>query len=420
MNNFPSPVIWKALVLTQVLLFVGETFWCFFPIPYWDAIDWILSYLRNGAAAVFAPHNEHRLPIPRLLIGLDIDLCGGLLWPVSAVALSAAFVLAVLIGRATIAAAKQFDAAAVTPGCALVVSLLLRGYTIPDYVTPTNIQFPIGLAFSALALATLASRSGSLAAASALALALAATGCGAGGLAVLPVLAWLAWRVHGDVATTLMFGAATVIIPVLYIRGMSVASPTDLTWSRLPLFLAEYFGVPWTRLSATLPLAWVQGGVVVATLTILILFKIVRGPLTPSTAFLLGLAATVLAVALMTSVGRASAVDLHTQGSRYGIYAATAQAVFLALLWPWIWARVRHWREGWRALAFIAVAGLLITEQVVSGVAVHHRTVEIADAARNLCGGSVAPSDLAQIYPLPDRALNFIHEIESRKLYCFR
>jgi len=167
MNNFPSPVIWKALVLTQVLLFVGETFWCFFPIPYWDTIDWILSYLRNGAGAVFAPHNEHRLPIPRLLIGLDIDLLGGLLWPVSAVALSAAFVLAVLIGRATIAAAKQFDAAAVTPGCALVVSLLLRGYTIPDYVTPTNIQFPIGLAFSALALATLASRSGSLAAASA-------------------------------------------------------------------------------------------------------------------------------------------------------------------------------------------------------------------------------------------------------------
>ena len=420
MHNLSSAAIWKVIISAMAILFVGETLWCLLPFPYWDSIDWILSYLRDGAAAVFAPHNEHRVPFPRLLVGLDIDMFGGLLWPVSLVALVAPFVLAAVIGRATITLSKHSDPAGVATGCALVASLLLRGYTIPDYITPANVQFPIRLVFSALTLAALVSRPGWPMVAVAMVLALTATGCGAGGLAVLPVLAWLAWRLHGHIAAVLMFGAATVLVPMLYVRGMSIATPADLGWMRLPLFLIEYFGVPWTRLPATLPLAWAQGGMIVVALAICILRKLSRGSITSSSAFLLGLAATVLGIASMDGLGRASMVDLQTQGSRYGVIAATAQVVFIALLWPRIWTHVRNWSHRWCVCVFAEAIGLLFAEQVVSGFIVHRRTVEFANAAHRLCGGSTAPSDLTKIYPLPDRALDFMHEIERRKLYCFR
>ncbi len=415
-----SPRLWTGLVTLLAVLFVAETFWCLFPIPYWDAIDWILSYLRDGAGAVFGPDNEHRLPIPRLLFGLDIDLFGGLLWPVSAIALLALFALAALVGRATFAVLKHSESAAIASGCALAVSVLLRGYTLPDYVTATNVQFPIGLALAALAFATLVSRCGWLTVGLAAALAVAASGCGSGNLVVLPILAWLVWRVHGDVAAALVLCAISVIIPILYVRGLSIQAPAALAWGRLPLFVLEYFGAPWTRLPSTVPVAWVQGGVIVVTLAGFLLWNAVRGPIAPSGAFLLALAATALAMGLLTGIGRASTVDLQTQGSRYGVYAATAQAVFVALSWPWVWRRVRNWRGGLRTAAFVLVAGLLVAEQVLSGVAVHSRTVGVAAAARKLCRGFTASGDLAIIYPLPARALDFMHEIESRKLYCFR
>ncbi|HTZ70663.1 MAG TPA: hypothetical protein VMB71_08440, partial [Acetobacteraceae bacterium] len=52
------------------------------PYPAWDMFSWIAAWFaarRDGAwlAYLWAPHNEHRLPLIRLLVGADATWCGG-------------------------------------------------------------------------------------------------------------------------------------------------------------------------------------------------------------------------------------------------------------------------------------------------------------------------------------------------------
>jgi hypothetical protein len=419
MNNPAFPAAWKAVIISQAIVFGCAFWWCTFPIPYWDMIDWILSYLRDGIAPMFTPDNEHRVAIPRLLIAFDIYAFRGALWPLYVVSLSALAVLCALIGRAAAAVAKDHDVAGAAAGCALAVCLLLRGFSITDYF-PINLPHLFAAFFAVLGCAAIASRPGWPMAVVALMLALASAWCQSSGLVMLPVLAWLAWRANGNIAIAVALVAACVIVPALYVQGMSLASLDHAGVVPLARFIIEYFGVPWTRLAGGLPVAWLEGGVIVVTLSGFLMWATVRKPASPALAFLLGVAAYMLGVALLTGLGRAGAIDLQSQGIRYGIYAEVAQAVCFALLWPWLWRTAVRLSRGWQILVTATVVALLFAEQVVSAAVIHRRTGQIAQAAARLCAGSQNADDLLQIYPDAARALDFMHEIEHRKLYCFR
>ena len=171
----------------QATLFVASVIYCFYPFPYLDQVDWLFGYARHGLVSIFAPHNGHRLPVLRLLIVLDLQVFHGRLVPITIACLLAlavvAYILVSNIDR------SEHDSKTFFLLGSLVMMLLTRGYTIPDYVTPSTAQFVLSLAFASAAL-SLASRDnvrfGYL---KAVGLGLASAGCGANGLAVFPALA---------------------------------------------------------------------------------------------------------------------------------------------------------------------------------------------------------------------------------------
>lgn len=51
-------------------------------VPVWDLLDWVVFYLETGRTGdwwsyLWQPHNEHRIPISRLLLATDIEIFRG-------------------------------------------------------------------------------------------------------------------------------------------------------------------------------------------------------------------------------------------------------------------------------------------------------------------------------------------------------
>ena len=51
-------------------------------VPVWDLLDWVVFYLQTGRTGdwwnyLWQPHNEHRIPISRLLLAVDIEIFRG-------------------------------------------------------------------------------------------------------------------------------------------------------------------------------------------------------------------------------------------------------------------------------------------------------------------------------------------------------
>lgn len=411
----------RAAVGLQAVVFLASIYYCLYPFPFLDQIEWILGYLRDGFPSVFQAHNQHRLPIPRSLLILDLKLFQGAPVVVPLAGLLALFVLAACLVRAS----RSFASAAAPKsstvvGC-LAILLLIRGYTIPDYVTASTIQFVLFLAFAALSLSAATKGPGQSQNAKAVAYGLAAAGCGASGLAVFPALAWISWRLWKDRLRALLLSAMTILLSVVYFHGMKLGGTATPNPFHALKFVIEYFGVPWERMSITSPLAFFQGALIVGVLSVLIVRKTFgKSPSSPE-AFLLALAIVLLTTGLMTAFGRSSSVDLETQGSRYALVAATAQAVAWILLSRRLARFIMEWnpRPFYRSAAVIVLSLYLLGEQALATMLVHRRTAEMAEVKKHVCAGDQSQRDLKLLYfSDPNRAAEFVETIKKDRLYC--
>src|SRR5438132_3808749 len=77
--------------LAFLLSFIFLCVWARFPVPYRDDWDWLLWILNRPLSfrTMFEPHNEHLIPLPRLLAALQYRLFGSDTRVVFAVALIA-------------------------------------------------------------------------------------------------------------------------------------------------------------------------------------------------------------------------------------------------------------------------------------------------------------------------------------------
>jgi hypothetical protein len=411
----------RGAVIVQAAVFLASIYFCLYPFPFLDQIEWILGYLRDGFPSVFQAHNQHRLPIPRSLLILDLKLFRG-----ASVVVPLAGLLALVVLAACLVRASRNFASATAPkestmvGCVAIL-LLIRGYTIPDYVTASTIQFVLFLAFAALSLSAATQGRGVWQSTKAIAYGLAAAGCGASGLAVFPALAWISWRLWKNRLWALSLLAVTILLSVAYFHGMKLGGP--VTTNPLPAlkFVIEYFGVPWERMPITYPLAFLQGALIVGVLSVLIVRKTFRGSPSSPEAFLLALAIVLLATGLMTAFGRSSSVDLETQGSRYALVAATAQAIAWILLYRPLTRFIveRNLRPASRNAAVIALSIGLLGEQALATMMVHRRTAEMAEVKKHVCSGEPSKKDLKILYfSDPNRAAEFVEAIRNYRLYC--
>lgn len=431
-NSRPSPIGFRlfpgCLALLQLALFLFAVIYCFYPFPFLDHLDFVFDYADDGIASFFAPHNGHRLPVLRLLVVLDMQLFHGRLFPVISISLAA---LAVLAGTFISFVSKPRERESTAILASLIVMTLARGYTLPDYVMPITAHFVLSVAFAALALAAAARDDVRYRYAKAMAYGFICAGCSANGLAIFPALAWVWWRRGGSRLATASLIGISVLLPLVYFHGVKLdAVQPQHPWNAL-LFVLQYFGMPWQRVAALNVLAYLQGFFTLAILFFFALRFAFRGPILPAQLFAIGLAAFLVATALMTAFARVGMVDLHTQGSRYSVFVAAMQAVLLLLLWPTV-VRVYerlHARRWMGQLAFTLLALGFMGEVVLSAHLVHARTEPVATAAAHICAGKESEEDLGRIYfsndghAHPDQIAyirDFITYIRAHNLYCFR
>ena len=62
--------------LLFLVSFVVFAIWGRFPVPYRDDWDWLNFHLTSSVtfSSLFVPHNEHMIPLPRLIFAAQCDL----------------------------------------------------------------------------------------------------------------------------------------------------------------------------------------------------------------------------------------------------------------------------------------------------------------------------------------------------------
>ncbi|HUR28328.1 MAG TPA: hypothetical protein VM509_09075, partial [Planctomycetota bacterium] len=229
----PPLVVWGVFAAMLVLAVRGVALYAS-PIPRWDDLGWVEALASDSGldpAWLWSAHNDHRLPLPRL-IGVPIaraagDLRAVLHFDVALLGAVAASMIAALrrLRGSTELSDAAFPLLLLTPGASEML-LVLQGIT---YI------LPIALLGSILAL--VAWRRDALGPRRALAIATCTfllPLCGGPGLVTAPlILAWMlvvGWRARGSdhrpSATSLVLWigtAATAILIALYFVGFEHA-----------------------------------------------------------------------------------------------------------------------------------------------------------------------------------------------------
>jgi hypothetical protein len=255
--------------LVFALSFFAFAAWARYDIPYRDDWDW-LQLLLSGPptfAKLFTPHNEHLIPLPRLLFSLQYAVGGAggrLLFAVALLSLSTeafAFWREIRKRWPGEASLFVFGAAAV---------LLFSTFQLQSFVFVATAAFPLVQAAAVMAIVTAldASEQGSsqrpilFAAIASTAAVFSLTN----GLVVPLVVAGVLWVRRAPTSIVFLFGAMTIVsigahlvlVPrVLPTHPIGVSNPAPL----VPFFLA-FFGVALAAVSV--PLASAVGAVMIA------------------------------------------------------------------------------------------------------------------------------------------------------------
>lgn len=306
-----------------------------FTVPYVD--DWsLLASLQqpNWLAALFEPHNEHIMAVPRLLIWTDFWIWG---WPgyatYAAAMLSHAIVVAVFVWLSRSYPAHE---SRLLIGWVLVTTCTT--YALQGAVFPAAVNFSLVLGFGALAIALVArssieprsTRRPLLALIPALLAMLSVTN----GLAVPLVLTGLSLSLRLPKAVTAAFSVLTLLgVAMRYWPAGVPDSALAASPSAVVAFTLAILAGPIAALSPRL--AVVVGGTV-AVLGVFGLWRFARAPAKrPIDALVAGSFAFVVISAAMTAIGRAQFDRSVAAESRYAELASLAWAGLpYYLLWP--------------------------------------------------------------------------------------
>jgi hypothetical protein len=269
------------LACLQVASFVILTGWAAVSIPIADIIDITYPYLAGGFswAWLLAPHNEHVILLPRLLLIADLALTGGhmlVFVGVSLLSWGAVFLMILHAVRAATA-----DRHLCVFAAAVLALLLFRAFFLQGVVLNNGFNYQLTAVFAVaafmLAASVQPSRMSYLPATISALAALASSFCLINGLIAIPLAAALACMRSRSPFTLLPFAMAFAIGMACYLRGAASATRIlviePLLW---PQAFIGLFGAPWTyRLG-------IVGEVAGAAVLLLAGFALCWPPATPS------------------------------------------------------------------------------------------------------------------------------------------
>jgi len=404
-------VILSSLWIGVTAVWMGVHGWS--PTPYQDLWDATTAAQIDGR--LFAPHNEHRIVVTRLIVRLDI-LIGQTSGIVSTVFVYAFnfghWALLVLLARWTWPASAWWKFA--TAAC-VAFAFFFSGFQYENYISGFQNQFTGVFFFGAGSIVALAFASGQKLVSRiclivlSFVMALVAVGCMASGLLLLLVLPIVAFFL-GMRLSMVGFAIAAAIIWRFYLDGqptVGASSLGDLVTAPVGFFsnFLAYLGGSIPNSMATLQpleasklfLARIFGAIALGgSLSILSLVFRRKERARPQVVAWMGLIGFLLLVGVAIAVGRASQ-DTTMLSNRYG--AATAG----------LWAILTFWlilpANSWRVPAGLGAAGLTLsflaaTQFVWFGAVqvVKDRRVE-AEAA--LLVSADVPAVYRAIYPSP-------------------
>jgi len=389
------------------LLFFGVGVWTLtgaVNVPFadeWRFVPWVLDYAAGelALADLWAPHNEHRLVLPQIVLlalveptGFDLRvgvllswLCvGGVLLLVHRLALATApaAVWVVLLGAA----------------------LLLTPAAWEVWTWGWAVQIPMVLLAAVVCAAVLARWRGGVAQTALLAAA-GVTGAlsFAAGLALLPLCAVTLLAVGGGVPMARRWrhagalGLAGALLLVVYLYGLPMGGGAGLqpaSARQLPLFAAAFVGAPLADGSLTRAIAF--GAVAVALLLGLAIHLVRRAGETRERALpWLFLAAFALGTACAASAGRTARGLDGALASRYLTFSGLVWMSLLALGLLWAsGARARGVRRGG-----LAVLGLVLAVGAPAWWSAWHRGVATVDAHNTAMWNARGPSWPVRLTP---------------------
>ncbi|MBI1381770.1 MAG: hypothetical protein GC161_11865 [Planctomycetaceae bacterium] len=338
--NLRGPVLPLGIA---ALLFVGVGVWTLtgaVNVPFadeWRFVPWVLDFAAGELelADLWAPHNEHRLVLPQLVLlalvePTGFDLRVGVL--ISWLCVGGVLLLVHRLGRAT------------APGAAWVVvlgaALLLTPAAWEVWTWGWAVQIPMVLLAAAVCAAVLARWRGGV---GQTALLVAAGTAGAlsfaAGLALLPLCAATVLAGRGDVPRARRWrhggalGLAGVALLSIYLYGLPMGGGAGLrpaSPAQLPMFAAAFVGAPFADGSLSTAIAF---GAVAVVLLVGLAIALLRRPddLRERALPWLFLAAFALGTACAASAGRTARGLDGALASRYLTFSGLVWMSLLAL-----------------------------------------------------------------------------------------
>jgi hypothetical protein len=414
--------------------FVLFAFWARFDAPYRDDWDWVL-YQLDGAW-LFSPHNEHVIPLARLLSRWQYAW-GGLTGTLIQNAALVCHALTVALFWVEIRRAWPHRPAWRTAATGLMLVCLGFSYQLQSVVFGAAILFPLVQAATMVALAAVLqatepapggsrkaigrSRKWWVAAVVACAGSAASMTTGAVVPLIVAAIAWgrgASWRIVGG------FGALSAAFVVAYFAlsgfgpGPAAGEPGAMGVLARVIAVFAYvpavFGGVVTSARATL-------GVIVGAIIVAIMaaagFAVVRQPARASRLewFSCGVMAFGVISALAVALGRIEFGVAQAAQSRYATFvlAAIGGLVLLGISRLDRSDRFVHARPALGASA-VAMSALLLVPHVYVGLLWRAKADNIAAAYLPVRAGVADVAWLTTLHPSPDVVLRVIDRIEAR------
>jgi hypothetical protein len=390
-------------------------------------MDWAVFYVQTGrpgpwGSYLWQAHNEHRMPISRLLVAADIEFFHG-----SGIAFFIVGALAYLVMVGVLIReirATRLPAALGLAMIAAVIFCLAATYLTVLIGVPALSVFLQTALFTILAITLLdaqdENRHPARRAAALVCGVLAPFGVSAGFL-VWPVLLWIAW--HGRLHPTwlLVIGLVGAAEAIIYMHGIPFSAHEPISMAAL-LQMVDYgvrvLGLPWSHAPALVWFGRLAGLLCLAASGWLLIKTSLQ---TPAPDRLQRIGAALILMALLTAAA-AGAVryDFAPEREtplRYGIFAAMA---LIGILFAGSgYLKYYYEKHGARAIApaMAVVVAVLLVQQTAAGFAAIAVARTYISDWQLFSAGHWTPEMEHTVYPARNRAEAALALFKNENLY---
>ncbi|MBI3704393.1 MAG: hypothetical protein HY244_11260 [Rhizobiales bacterium] len=396
-------------------------------VPVYDLFDWLLFYGERARASdllgyLWAPHNEHRLVLTRILVALDNKWLGatGPFFAVFASLLLAVMIFA--IGREILDSDLSRRCKTILLSIAVFLAM------------PANLVVTVGMpamgsvlhtaAFAMFSLFLLGRQDGrrrfGCRMAAVLTCACLAAFGSSSGMLVWPVLLWLGWQ-NGigriGLAVIVVSGAAFIAVYLWGLHSVSINIP--LTFEHF-VSMADYglrfLGLPWAHMPQLVWPARLIGAGVAGAAVYLLARHHCRGAGTRIERLGLALILFGLLVAASAAVVRVDLAPERAMPIRYGIFVVL---VHIGILLGLAADLDRLWQSTYQPhlqRLIVVVSVVLVIQQFVVGTFAAQEADRYNAAWSRFVAGEWTPDMLRYVYPERARAIEGLAQLRAMKL----